>query len=115
MFSNWQVGGNKMAIGPIEIQGTIGRAQDFSVVKQNEDNKGILEQSHLLNQTMKEAQHKPKVVSGVENTENKEFRYDAKDGSSNSYEGNQKNKKKKQQPTDKVIPKGFGSGFDIKI
>ncbi|NTV77587.1 MAG: hypothetical protein HGA25_00205 [Clostridiales bacterium] len=104
-----------MAIGPIEIQGTIGRAQDFSLVKQNEDNKGILDQSNLLNQTMKEAQHKPKFVSGVENTENKEFRYDAKDGSGASYEGNQKNKKKKQPPTDKVIPKGYGSGFDMKI
>ena len=33
-----------MAIGPIEMNGIISRTQDYSTIKQNEDNKGLVQQ-----------------------------------------------------------------------
>lgn len=39
-----------MTISRIELQGQITRAQDFTTIKQNEDNKGMVDQTNFQNQ-----------------------------------------------------------------
>lgn len=39
-----------MSISRIELQGTITRAQDYTAIKHNEDNKGIVDQSNFQTQ-----------------------------------------------------------------
>ena len=42
-----------MAIGQIEIQGQITRAQDFTTIKHHEDTKGMVEQANVSEQFSK--------------------------------------------------------------
>jgi len=43
-----------MGLGPVELNGVISRTQDYSVIKQNEDNKGIVNQQAFQNTFEKE-------------------------------------------------------------
>ena len=94
-----------MSIRPVDISGMIQRTQDVSNIKQNEDNKPIVQQYNIGVQ-----------VSSTEKKENEGFRYDAKEKGSNSYEGKREKKGQKKEKKDgKVLPKTTSGGFDIKI
>ena len=36
-----------MTISRVELQGQVTRAQDFTTIKQNEDNKGVVDQTNF--------------------------------------------------------------------
>lgn len=105
-----------MAIGPIELQGTIARTQDFSTVKQNTDHKGIVDQGNLQNQFNKEIKERPHQVIKKDNADYHNKKQDAKEKGSNQYfgDGGSNREHKKRQEDGKVVIKGQNN-FDIKI
>lgn len=103
-----------MSIRPVEVNGMIQRTQDVSTLKQNEDNKPMLQQQNIQTQFSKETIHHLKQVNHADDTENQQKRYDAKEKGSNEYV-NQQKKKKEKKKDGKVIVKSQVGGFDVKI
>lgn len=104
-----------MSIRPVELSGILQRTQDVSTVKQNEDNRPVLQQQNMQAQFSKETVRQMQTVHQADDADNQQKRYDAKEKGSNEYEGNQKKKKNKKENDGKVIPKSISGGFDIKI
>ncbi|MDE5866586.1 MAG: hypothetical protein K2H31_08315 [Lachnospiraceae bacterium] len=104
-----------MAIGQIEIQGQITRAQDFTSIKHHEDTRGSVEQANVSTQFSKQVEAQVTKVNRGEQPEYYNKKFDAKDKGSNEYHGDGgQNRKKKEQkePDGKVLLKRVGS-FDI--
>lgn len=96
-----------MAIGPIEMQGQILRAQDFSQVKQQNDQKPEVNQANLQQQLVKTEDRQLTRVNSRKDIENQMKKFDAKDKGSNEYHGDGgKNRRKKINEDGKVILKG---------
>ncbi|MDR2547132.1 MAG: hypothetical protein LBC96_06425 [Lachnospiraceae bacterium] len=72
---------------PISIQGQITRAQDFSTIKQNEDNRGAVAQLNITRSMDDQNENKAKQVQQKEDMENSNQRHDAKEKGSNQYFG----------------------------
>lgn len=108
-----------MAISPFEINGMMGRTQDFTVFKHQEDNKSLVEQNALQNQAQKQVQNKSEKVQTSQQSETQQQRKDAKDKGSNEYTGDGgRNRKRNQEvPIEgRVVPKGMsGSHFEWKV
>ena len=102
-----------MAIGAIELT-TISRTHDYSTIKHNEDNKGILQQSQLGVDRKHEIEHNTKQVTRKEDAMWQQKKFDAKDKGNGAYQGDGGQKRKKEADG-KVIAKGGYTGFDIKI
>ena len=52
-----------MAIGFVEMQGQITRAQDFTTVKHNEDTKGLVDQSNFGHQMITQVEKQTQRVN----------------------------------------------------
>lgn len=97
-----------MAIGFVELQGQITRAQDFTTIKHNEDAKGMVEQANFGQQMTKQVERQVNRVNKGDQPEYHERKFDAKDKGSNEYrgDGGQARKKKKgENPDGKVLMK----------
>ncbi len=105
-----------MAIGPLVLNGTITRAQDYATQKQNEDTKGIVDQNNFQNRFNREIDNRMKQVHRGDDLNNGEAKYDAKEKGNGSYEGDggKRREKEEKEKNGKVIPKTY-SNFDIKI
>ena len=105
-----------MAIGQIELQGQISRAQDFTTIKHNEDTRSSVEQANVSTQFAKIVEERIKKVNQGEQPEYRNKKFDAKDKGSNEYsgDGGQKRKKAKREIDGKVLIKGVGN-FDISL
>lgn len=105
-----------MSISRVEIQGQITRAQDFTTIKQNEDNKGLVDQSNFQHQSERNVDNRLHQVNRGDQTENRQKRFDAKEKGSNEYsgDGGQKRKRQDAETEGKVLVKGQSS-FDMKI
>lgn len=107
-----------MSIRPVVLNGTIQRTQDIGNMKQQEDNKPVVQQQNIEIQQKKQEDKLTHQVQEPEQKENEGYRYDAKEKGNNEYDRKQQKKKKKQEKPDedgKVILKSHGSSFDIKI
>lgn len=104
-----------MAIGFVEMQGQITRAQDFTTVKHNEDTKGLVDQSNFGQQMTKQVERQVQRVNQGDKTENRQKKFDAKEKGSNEYsgDGGRGRKQKKQEPDGKVLLKGVNT-FDAR-
>lgn len=104
-----------MAFGSIELT-TISRAQDYSIIKHNEDAKAFVDQTNLGQQANRTAEQRATTVTNSENSEWQNKRQDAREKGSNEYfgDGGRKRNTNKKEETDRVVVKGHG-GFDIKI
>lgn len=102
-----------MAFGSIEIT-TITRAQDYTTVKHNEDNKGLTDQSNIGQQVQKQTDQRTRQVRNSDNADWQKKKFDAKEKGKNEYNGNGGNSRKKEDKKDQVIVNGH-RGFDIKI
>lgn len=105
-----------MSISRIEMQGQITRAQDFTTIKHNEDNKGQIDQANFQISVDKNADDGAHHVNDGERAENRKNATDG-EGRGESYQGD--GGRKRQKPKDdldrgKMIVKGR-SGFDLKI
>lgn len=106
-----------MTIRPVDLNGVVQRTQDMSTIKQNEDAKPFVDQQNIQTQFAREGEHKLKQVVHADDSNEPEYRYDAKEKGNSSYEQNQKKKKKQQKPDGQVTVKGkeMSGGFDIRI
>lgn len=104
-----------MSIRPVEYNGVIQRANDVGTVKQNEDNKPVLEQHNIQAQFSKETVRHMQQVIHADDAQQHQKQYDAREKGSNEYVNQQKQKKKEKKKDGKVIEKSISGGFDIKI
>lgn len=103
-----------MAMGSINIV-TMTRSQDFTVIKQNEDNKGAMIQMALGNKEDKELKLRSQQVVQKEETQWHQRKFDAKDQGDNQYAGDGGRYRKNGKQIEQVVVKGQQGGFDIKI
>ena len=97
-----------MAIGFVEMQGQITRAQDYTTIKHNDDTRGMVDQANFGQQMTKQVEKQTKRVNEGKNPEYHERKFDAKDKGNNEYrgDGGQSRKKKQEKDSDgKVIMK----------
>lgn len=107
-----------MAITPLGLHATIQRTNDIGTIKQNEDNKPVVEQHAIQAQQVKQEHALTHKVAKTEEKDNENYRYDAKEKGQGSYQEQEQKKRKQQEETKengRVILKGQQSHFDIKI
>lgn len=104
-----------MAIGPVILNGVVTASQDYSNVKQNEDNKAMVQQQGFHVQLEKQIDIRHTRVVENEQMRKEERKFDAREKGSNEYTGDGGKKKKRgENANGKVIVKGQSS-FDMKI
>lgn len=101
-----------MAFGAIEFT-TITRAQDYTTIKHNEDNKGFVDQTNFSQQVQKTTEQSIRQVNRSDDPEWHHNNPDAKEKGNNEYQGDG-GRYRKQGTKEQVVVKGRG-GFDIKI
>lgn len=97
-----------MAIGFVEMQGQITRAQDFTSIKHNDDSRGMIEQANVGQQMTKQVEKQVHRVNQGQQPEYHERKFDAKDKGDNEYRGDGGKKRKKkpgENPDGKVLMK----------
>ncbi|WP_026660358.1 hypothetical protein [Butyrivibrio sp. AC2005] len=119
-----------MSISRIDFQGSVVRTNDFSQIKQNEDNKVLTDQNAFQTEFDKEVDQKANSVTKKENADQNEHeKHDAKEKGKNEYQGNGgkgKNQYKSPEELEKLTETLIGadgkpldmhisSGFDFKI
>lgn len=102
-----------MAGGMIEL-GVVGRTQDYTTIKHNEDNKAMLDQTNLGQQAQRTEEQKASTVTDRQNADWHNKKQDARDKGSNEYAGDGGKKRRRNDESDRVVVKGQG-GFDMKI
>lgn len=96
-----------MAIGHIEMQGQILRAQDYSQIKQQDDQRPEISQAVLQQHMTKTETKQMTRVNSRADIENQMKKFDAKEKGSNEYHGDGgKNRKRGREEDGKVILKG---------
>jgi len=106
-----------MGVSLVELNGMVGRTQDFSTMKQNEVNKPFVEQSNISIQQEKKQEQKAASVHASEESAKQENHADAKEKGHGNYFGDGGKNRKKQNEMSKdgrVIVKGQ-SHFDISV
>lgn len=103
-----------MAFGAIEFT-TISRSQDYSAIKQNEDNKGMVDQGHIVDHVQKTTEQRSQEVQSSDNAQWREQKSDAREKGSNEYSGDGgRRRNKNEKPKERMVIKSPG-GFDMKI
>lgn len=102
-----------MAFGSIELT-TISRAQDYSAIKHNEDNKGMVDQSNIVAHVQKTTEQRTREVHSSDNTQWHDQRPDAKEKGKNEYRGDGGRKRRGGNSQGQMTVKGQG-GFDMKV
>lgn len=102
-----------MGFGTIEFT-TISRSQDYTAIKQNEDNKSLQDQVNIGQQIQKQARQLTEEVKSGSRSDWYDKQPDAKEKGNGQYAGDGGRKRRQQEPREKMVVKGR-SGFDIKI
>lgn len=105
-----------MTISRVELQGQVTRAQDFTTIKHNEDNKAAVNQTNIQRQFDQNVDNRLRQVNQSDQAQNQEKRFDAKEKGNGTYsgDGGKRRKKEEKKEDGKVVLKGRG-GFDMKI
>ncbi len=103
-----------MALGAIEL-GTIARSQDYTALKQNEDNRGIAQQSNLTQEMHRETDIKTRQVVQSDDADWQQKKFDSKEKGSNTYAGDGGRNRKKKADVDGCVVCKDKKSFDIKI
>lgn len=105
-----------MPIKPIDIITMPPKSQEVSVFKQHEVQKPMNEQMHLNNQFNNEIRHNGQQTTKTIKSENREYRYDAKEKGNNSYNGSGNHGQKNKKEEETASKDHFHTGsIDIKI
>lgn len=102
-----------MAFGSMQIT-SITRSQDYTTIKQNEDNKGFTDQMNIGQNVQKETEQKAREVHSSDNSDWHSRQFDAKDKGDNEYSGDGGQRNKREEKKEQVVVNGHRS-FDIKI
>ena len=76
-----------MAINPLMVNGTIMNSQDISIYKINDDNRAVVAQSAVVEETEQENIEQSTRVNEFANAAEGGEGFDAKDSSGNEYDG----------------------------
>ena len=101
----------------IELNGMVGRTQDYSTIKQNADNKALVDQSNIHVKQEKQIEKKSNTVRKGDDAQKKENRHDAKEKGNGTYAGDggqNRQAKDNAQNFGKVTIKGQ-SHFDVSV
>lgn len=102
-----------MAFGSIDLT-TISRAQDYSIIKHNEDNKGMFAQTIISQDVQKNTEQRIREVHSSDDPDWHENKPDAKEKGNAEYFGDGGKRRKGAKQQDRVVIKGRSS-FDMKI
>ena len=103
-----------MTISRVELQGQVARAQDFTTIKHNEDNKVMVDQSNFQQKFEESVENNASQLQQHDEMINNVKLFDSKEKGNGSYAGDGGRKRKKSEQDGKVTLKTRG-GFDIKI
>lgn len=104
-----------MSVSAIQ-NATIARTQDYSTIKQNEDNKGYMSQVSIGQDREEDNQQKARQVRSGEEADWKNKKQDAREKGSNEYQGDGGRKRKRTEPTEQMVIKDRPrQSFDMKI
>ena len=105
-----------MAISPILMSGVVQRADDVSVIKNQQDSRPIVEQQNAQTQVAKKVDAQRHQVVTAENSDKTDTHADAREKGKNTYFFQKKGKGNKQEPISEnhVVKKSIG-GFDMKV
>lgn len=104
-----------MAVSAIQ-NATIARVQDYSTIKQNEDNKGYMNQVSIGQDREEDNLQKARQVRSGEEAEWKNKRQDAREKGSNEYHGDGGRKRKSTVSSEQMVIKDRPyQSFDMKI
>ncbi|MDF2800486.1 MAG: hypothetical protein K0S61_389 [Anaerocolumna sp.] len=84
-----------MPITPIEVAAMVPKSQDASLHRQQQTQKPINEQIQIHQHINTEIKHNNQQTVKTQKSDNKEYRYDAKEKGNNSYSGSKGKKGKK--------------------
>ncbi len=105
-----------MALGPIELNVTVTRVQDYTTIKHNEDIRPNIQQMDLSQQNIKEADHKASFVEKKDGANNEQRKQDAKEQGKNKYMGDGGQKRPGAKiPKDGTVVKKEQGGFDFRV
>lgn len=107
-----------MSVRPIDFNGMMQNQQGVSNVKQHEDQRPVLQQQQAFQTVSKQEEAAARQVVNKDDLDREEYKFDAREGSKNSYQGSQKKKKAKQKgkmEDGHVRVKGMTGGFDMTI
>lgn len=105
-----------MAVGMVELHGTIQRTQDYTAIKHQENAKPMVDQANFQTQMDKRVEEKSTQVLQGDDTSRNENNADAREKGKNSYagDGGANRKKKDNAQEGKVVLKGM-SHFDMSV
>ena len=103
-----------MSVRPVDFNGMMQNQQNVSNVKQNEDQRPILQQQQAFQTVVKQEEASARQVVNKNDLSREEYKFDARDGSKNEYQNNQRKKKEKMEDGHVRI-KGMSGGFDMTI
>ncbi len=104
-----------MAVSAIQ-NATIARVQDFSTIKQNEDNKGYMNQVSIGQDREQDDQQKARQVRSGEEADWKNKKQDAREKGSNEYHGDGGKGRRKAEPAQQMVIKDRPrQSFDMKV
>lgn len=105
-----------MALGPIELNVTVTRVQDYTTIKHNEDMRPNVQQMDLSQSNIKEADHKASYVDKKDEANNDQKKQDAKEQGKNKYMGDGgKNRPGAKIPKEGAVVKKQQGGFDFRV
>ena len=104
-----------MSIRPVEFSGVVQRSQDISTVKQNEDNKSMLQQQNVQTQFAKDTVHHMQQVTHANDSDNPKKKFDAREKGRNEYEDRRNKKKRAEEKNSGKVSVKTTGGFDMKI
>ncbi len=99
-------------ISPIELSGTVGRTQDFSIMKHQDDAKPVIDQGNSLVQVEKNVESQASTVIRGNRTETNT---EGGDGKGYAGDGGRQRKKKDEVPKEGRVMVKRPGGFDISV
>lgn len=100
---------------PVEMTGIVNRTTDFSQVRQNEDQRPVVEQSAFQTQFDKQVERNSDTVVKKHDSEWKNEKFDAKEKGKNKYYASIKKKMKENLEEDEKAEPEKHTTFDIRI
>lgn len=106
-----------MSVRPVEISGMIQRTDDVGTIKQQQDNRPMVEQHNLQSVIVKREDDLRHQVLTPEESAKTDTHADAREEGKNAYFSHKKEKKKKTEdtPVNRVIKKNASGSFDMKV
>lgn len=103
-----------MGIDAVHLNGAMTGVQDYTNMRHQEENKGMLNQINFQSQHNQKVEEKMNQIQSKEDLDNSNNKFDARDKGSNAYSGDGGGRRKKEEAKQVKAPY-LGGSFDIKI